>query len=210
MSTAPLSALTIRRARRSMKTLDENPDVKAMLEKSARNIRTFLATGDRSRWDPNMMPAYELQMAWAIANGRKDYLTCTCSSTGKLTNTQLRDFLNRRAALALVCAAPAPAAPAAPVMGATDASDDRWECVAYMLPTLPPLPSVAPAPAPAAPPVPVMGATDARIAALEAENAALKETLAARKAARVAALKKELAALQAMDATFMASLKACS
>jgi len=72
------------------------------------------------------------------------------------------------------------------------------------------------APAPVAPPVPVMGVTDARIAALEAENAALKaenaalkETVAAMKAARVAALKK-IAALQAMDATIMAALKACS
>jgi hypothetical protein len=39
------------------------------------------------------------------------------------------------------------------------------------------------APVPVAPPVPVMGVTDARIAALEAENAALKETVAALRAA---------------------------
>ena len=46
-----------------------------------------------------------------------------------------------------------------------------------------PVPVAAPAVAPVAPPVPVMGVTDARIAALEAENAALKETVAALRAA---------------------------
>jgi hypothetical protein len=157
-----------------MKTLDENPDVKAMLENIATNIRAFLATGDRSRWDPNtpMKPAYELQMAWAIANGRKDYLTC--NSTGKLTNVaQIRAYLNGRVAGPPECSGTS-----------AGASDDKWECVAYMLP---PLPSVAPA-APAAPvaapvaevaPAPRVAALEAEIAALRAENATLKTTLKA-------------------------------
>jgi len=179
-----------------MKTLDEYPDVKAMLEEIATNIRAFLATGDRSRWDPNtpMKPAYELQMAWAIANGRKAYLTC--NSTGKLTNVaQMRAYLNGRVAGPPECSG----------AGAAGASDDHWECVAHMLPSLPPrspLPSAAPAPvaapvaevvvAPVAAPVaevvvaPV--APDSRVAALEAEIAALRAENAALKAALKALL----------------------
>jgi len=164
-----------------MKTLDENPDVKAMLEEIATNIRAFLATGDRSRWDPNTpkKPAYELQMAWAIANGRKNYLTC--NSTGNFTNVaQMRAYLNGRVAGPPVCAAAGAGAGAG-----AGASDDHWECVAYMLP---PLPSVAPAPAPTAPvaapvaevaPAPRVAALEAEIAALRAENATLKAALKA-------------------------------
>jgi len=164
-----------------MKTLDENPHVKAKLEEIATNIRAFLATGDRSRWDPNtpMKPAYELQMAWAIANGRKAYLTC--NSTGKLTNVaQIRAYLNGRVAGPPECSGTSAGA---------GAGDDHWECVAYMLPSLPSLPtqpSVAPvpAPAPAAPvaevaPAPRVAALEAEIAALRAENATLKTTLKA-------------------------------
>jgi hypothetical protein len=181
MATAPLSAqLSIRGMRGSLKTLDENPHVKAKLEEIATNIRAFLATGDRSRWDPNtpMKPAYELQMAWAIANGRKAYLTC--NSTGKLTNVaQIRAYLNGRVAGPPECSGTSAGAGAG-------ASDDQWECVAYMLPTLPPLPSVSPAapPVPAAPvaevaPAPRVAALEAEIAALRAENATLKTTLKA-------------------------------
>jgi len=188
MATAPLSAqLTIRGMRRSLKTLDENPTVKAKLEEIATNIRAFLATGDRSRWNPNTAAQqYELQMAWAIANGRKAYLTCV--STGKLTNnSQLRAYLNGRVAGPPECSGAAAAG--------AGASDDRWECVAHMLPSLPPLPSAPPAPVAAAPvaaPVaevvvaPV--APDSRVAALEAEIAALRAENAALKAALKALL----------------------
>ena len=205
MASAPLSAqLTIRGIRKSMQTLDENPAVKAALENIATNIRAFLATGDRRLWDPNspMKPAYELQMAWAIANGHKDYLTRT--NTGRCNNnSKLRAYLNGRVAGPPVCAAAAGAGAGA------GASDDMWECAAYMLPTLPPLPGPwdAPVPvaapsAPAAAPVPVAApsapaaapvaaapvtevvaeveaALEAEIAALRAENAALKAVLKA-------------------------------
>jgi hypothetical protein len=172
-----------------MQTLDENPAVKALLENIATNIRAFLATGDRRLWDPNspMKPAYELQMAWAIANGHKDYLTRT--NTGRCNNnSKLRAYLNGRVAGPPVCAAAAGAG--------AGASDDMWECAAYMLPTLPPLPGPwdAPVPvaapsAPAAAPVAaapvtevvaeVEAALEAEIAALRAENAALKAVLKA-------------------------------
>ena len=68
--------------------------------------------------------------------------------------------------------------PAGSDSGSVAGSDTGSEAPA---PVAPPVP-VAP-PAPVAPPVPVTEVTDARIAALEAENAALKETVAALRAA---------------------------